>query len=173
LSSPCVRDAEPIDRTTILALLNERWGGETIVVHQTVYQPADLPALKAVEGVQLVGLVTYMVEPESSEVVTIDSLVKGRATGTTLLDRVETVARANNCQQTALVTTNGNLDAIRFYKRRGYRITAIDFDGVVRLRKLKPSIPRIGDFEIPIRDELTLAKQFDGAGAEARSGRTS
>jgi hypothetical protein len=46
-----------------------------------------------------------------------------------------------------LVTSNDNLDAIRFYQRRG----AID-----DARKLKPQIPKLGHFAIPLHDEIEL-----------------
>jgi ribosomal protein S18 acetylase RimI-like enzyme len=65
-----------------------------------------------------------------------------------------------------LVTTNDNVDAIRFYQRRGYRIASIDRGAVDRARSIKPSIPLIGFHGIPIRDELTLVKDLDGAGSD-------
>jgi hypothetical protein len=42
-----IRSATPGDREAIVALLRDRWGGETIFVHDTVYRPADLPAFVA------------------------------------------------------------------------------------------------------------------------------
>ena len=58
-----------------------------------------------------------------------------------------------------LITTNDNVDALRFYQRRGFRLVAIDRDAVERSRAtLKPGIPRTGLHGIPIRDELTLER---------------
>ncbi len=138
-----------------------------MVVHDTVYRPADLPAFVAVDGPDLVGLVTYAAGIESWEVLSLDSLVPGRGIGSALLNRVEEAARARSCPRITLVTTNDNLDAIRFYQRRGYRIASIDPGAVDRARRIKPTIPLIGFHGIPIRDELTLVKDLDGAdGAE-------
>ena len=55
-----------------------------------------------------------------------------------------------------LVTTNDNLDALRFYQRRGLRITAVAAGAVDEARKIKPGIPLLGDHGIAIRDEITL-----------------
>ena len=164
--SPCkfeIRTATPGDREAIVALLRDRWGGETMVVHDTVYRPADLPAFVAVDGPNLVGLVTYEPGIESWHVLSLDSLVPGHGIGGELLDRVEDAARSAGCSRITLVTTNDNTDAISFYQRRGYRIASIDPGAIDRARRIKPSIPLIGFHGIPIRDELTVVKHLDSA----------
>jgi hypothetical protein len=70
-----IRAAAVGDRAAIVALLRDCWGGETMVVHDTVYRPADLPAFVAVDGRNLVGLVTYEPGIESWHVLSLDSLV--------------------------------------------------------------------------------------------------
>jgi ribosomal protein S18 acetylase RimI-like enzyme len=55
-----------------------------------------------------------------------------------------------------LVTTNDNLDALRFYQRRGFVLVALRPDVMKDSRRLKPEIPLIGAFGIPLRDELEL-----------------
>jgi GNAT superfamily N-acetyltransferase len=162
-----IRPATPADREAIVALLWDRWGGETMVVRDTVYRPADLPAFVAVDGPDIVGLVTYEPGIECWEVLSLDSLVPGRAIGGALLDRVEGVARAAGSPCVTLVTTNDNVDAIRIYQRRGYHIAAIDPGAVDRARRTKPSIPLIGCHGIPIRDEVTLVKNLAEADSTA------
>jgi GNAT superfamily N-acetyltransferase len=165
-----IRPATPADREAIVTLLWDRWSGETIVVHDTVYRPADLPAFVAVDGPDIVGLVTYEPGIESWEVLSLDSLLPGRGIGGALLDRVEGAARAAGSPRITLVTTNDNVDAIRFYQRRGYRIAAIDPGAVDRARRIKPSIPLAGCYGIPIRDELTLVKNLAEVNGAASGG---
>jgi hypothetical protein len=56
-----------------------------------------------------------------------------------------------------LVTTNDNVDALRFYQRRGFRLHALHPGAVDRSRAtLKPEIPPLGAHGIPLRDELVL-----------------
>jgi len=81
--------------------------------------------------------------------------------GTALLEAVERLARAAGCEHLWLVTTNDNIDAIRFYQRRGFRIAAVNADAVTESRrKLKPGIPEIGAYNIPIRDEIEFEKHL-------------
>jgi GNAT superfamily N-acetyltransferase len=165
-----IRVATPGDREAIVTLLSERWGGETMIVHDTVYRPADLPAFVAVNGPDLVGLVTYEPGIESWHVLSLDSLLPAHGIGGALLDRVEGAARAAGSPRVTLVTTNDNVDAIRFYQHRGYHIASIDPGAVDRARKNKPSIPLTGDHGIPIRDEITLVKNLAEAGNAASGG---
>ena len=152
MSSFEIRAATYSDREAIVALLRDRWGGETMIVHDTVYRPADLPAFVAVDGPDLVGLVTYEPGIEVWHVLSLDSLVPGRGIGSALLYRVEDAARSLGCRRVTLVTTNDNVDVIRFYQRRGYRIASIDPGAIDRARRTKPSIPLVGFHGIPIRD---------------------
>jgi GNAT superfamily N-acetyltransferase len=167
-----IRAATVGDRAAIVALLRNRWGGETMVVHDTVYRPADLPAFVAVDGRNLVGLVTYEPGSESWHVLSLDSLVSGQGIGGALLDRVENAARGAGSLRIELVTTNDNVDAIRFYQRRGYRIACIDPGAVDRARRTKPTIPLIGFRGVPIRDELTMVKNLDDADSGESGGVT-
>jgi hypothetical protein len=48
------------------------------------------------------------------------------------------------------------LNALRFYQKRGFVLVAIHREAVRGARKLKPQIPFIGEFGIPLRDELEL-----------------
>ena len=165
-----IRAATAGDREWIVALLRDRWGGETMVVHDTVYRPDDLPAFVAVDGSDLVGLVTYQPGVESWHVLSLDSLVSGQGIGSALLDRVESAARAAGSLRIELVTTNDNVDAMRFYQRRGYRIAFVDPGAVDHARQTKPSIPLIGLHGIPIRDELTMVKSLNAAAAVESGG---
>ena len=165
-----IRTATPGDREAIVALLRNRWGSEKIVVHDTVYRPADLPAFVAVDGKDLLGLITYEPGIESWHVLSLNSLVPRRGTGSALLDRIEDAARAAGCRRITLVTTNDNVDAIRFYQRCGYLIAFVDPGAVDRARRTKPSIPLIGLHGIPIRDEVTMVKNLDGAGSTESGG---
>ena len=54
------------------------------------------------------------------------------------------------------MTTNDNLAALRFYQRRGLRLVAVHRDAVRVARALKPLIPRVGNYGIPVLDELEL-----------------
>jgi len=92
--------------------------------------------------------------------VTIDSLVEGQGVGTALIAAVAEAARASGCLRLWLVTTNDNVDALRFYQKRGFRLAALYPDAIAESRKLKPKIPPIGAHGIPIRDEIELVMRL-------------
>jgi hypothetical protein len=54
-----------------------------------------------------------------------------------------------------LITSNDNLDALRFHQRRGMRLGAIHTDAIEQ-SAVKPSIPLVGNLGIAIHDELEL-----------------
>jgi ribosomal protein S18 acetylase RimI-like enzyme len=59
-----------------------------------------------------------------------------------------------------VITTNDNLDALRFYQRRGFRITKVHTDALKESRRLKSEIPETGLYEIPICDEIELERDL-------------
>jgi hypothetical protein len=67
------------------------------------------------------------------------------------------VAAAHACRRIWVLTTNDNVDALRFYQRRGFRLGALRPGAVDEARRTrKPEIPEIGDHGIPLRDEIEL-----------------
>jgi GNAT superfamily N-acetyltransferase len=90
------------------------------------------------------------------ELVTLDAVVPGQGVGSGLLRAVTEEARACGSSRLWLITSNDNLDAVRFYQRRGLRLVAVHRGAVDEARRLNPSIPLIGDLGIPLHDELEL-----------------
>jgi ribosomal protein S18 acetylase RimI-like enzyme len=154
-----VRPVGDGDRPTIAWLMVELWGSTLQVVHQTVFSPADLPGLIAERAGRLVGLLTYHADGGVLEVVTLNALERRTGVGTILMEAVAADARQQRCHEIRLTTTNDNLDAVRFYQRRGLRMVALRPGAVDRARLEKPEIPRIGDYGIPLRDEIDLARR--------------
>jgi hypothetical protein len=57
-----------------------------------------------------------------------------------------------------LTTTNDKLSALRFYLRGGFRLIQVRLGAVDDARRLKPSIPTVGEYGIPMHDELDLCR---------------
>ena len=81
--------------------------------------------------------------------------------GSALLESIEAAACFQMATRLWLITTNDNIRALRFYQRRGYRLVAVYPGAVEVARKLKPSIPELGNDGISIHDEIELEKRFD------------
>jgi GNAT superfamily N-acetyltransferase len=148
--------ASAADRATIVSLLADSWGTTTLLAHGVAYDAATLPALLAERGGAVAGLLTYTVGDEGLEIITLDAVERRSGAGTALLAAAVDVARAAGARRVWLVTTNDNLDALRFYQRRGLRIIGVAPGAVDESRVRKPSIPLVGEHGIEIHDELTL-----------------
>ncbi|HEY3750477.1 MAG TPA: GNAT family N-acetyltransferase [Pseudonocardiaceae bacterium] len=129
-----------------------------MVGHDTVFRPATLPGLLAERDGEIVGVLTYTQVGDAVEVVTIDALHRLAGIGTALIDAVVEVAAELGATRLVLTTTNDNVDAIRFYQRRGFRLTGLRPGAVNRSRQLKPEIPLLGAYDIPLTDELELTR---------------
>jgi ribosomal protein S18 acetylase RimI-like enzyme len=152
------------DRPALRRFWMEHWGDEVMALRGRVYTVDELAGgFIALEDGQWIGLVTFMVEGVVCEVMTLDSLREGQGIGTALVAEVEKEARRLGCTCLRLVTTNDNMNALRFYQKRGFVLTALRPAALDVSRRLKPSIPLIGCDGIPLRDELELEKRLDDA----------
>jgi hypothetical protein len=70
------------------------------------------------------------------------------------------VAKSSDCKRLWLVTTNDITHAIRFYQRRGFDWIATHINSAESMRKLKPTIPLIGEEGIPIKHEIEFEIQL-------------
>jgi GNAT superfamily N-acetyltransferase len=95
-----------------------------------------------------------------AELVAINAFIRHRGIGTALIDALATHLRGR-FDSLLLTTTNDNLDALRFYQRQGFRLTALRPGAVDQSRLRKPSIPERGGYGIAIHDELDLVLKID------------
>jgi GNAT superfamily N-acetyltransferase len=160
-----VRPLQTDERAWLAEHLELSWGATTIVSRGRAHDAAQLPALVALDGEELLGLATFELRDRACEVVAIEAFRRRCGVGSALLAAVVAQARASGCERVWLVTTNDNLEALRFYQRRGMRLVAVHPGAVEQARELKPEIPLIGEHGIPIRDEIELELVIAQGGA--------
>ena len=90
----------------------------------------------------------------------LNAIEKGKGIGSALLDEIEKIAKEQRCRRIWLITTNDNIDALRFYQRRGYEIAFVHRHAIQESRKIKPQLPFVGKYGIPIRDEIEMEKKL-------------
>jgi ribosomal protein S18 acetylase RimI-like enzyme len=151
-----IHPTTPSDHAQVAQFIREQWGEDLVVSRGKTYQPSTLPGFIAEYDGYLVGLLTYHIESDACEIVTIDATQRLRGIGTMLLDAVKEAAQLAGCRRLWLITTNDNLPALRFYQRRGFVLRAVHPNAIEQSRQLKPGIPRLGIDGIPIRDEIEL-----------------
>jgi ribosomal protein S18 acetylase RimI-like enzyme len=149
------------DREWVSQFMLKHWGSNKVVSRGVVYYPQDLPGFVALYESEKVGLVTYNITGTSCEIVTINSIRPSSGVGTVLIEAVKDTAMKSGCKRLWLITTNDNLNALRFYQKRGFMLVAVHRNALELSRTLKPGIPLIGRDGIPLRDELELEMILD------------
>ncbi len=158
-----VRSREPADQAAAQAFLVQHGSARVARLGQLVH-PRDYPALVAQDADgYLLGMLTYVPERdwERREILTLHAAGQWRGAGTALIEAVEQLAQQHRCTRLWVITTNDNVDALRFYQRRGFCLVCVHRGAVDHSRaSLKPEIPLVGNYGIPLRDELELEKQL-------------
>lgn len=151
-----IRPVDKADRNWIAQFLDKHWGSTRIVTKGQVYLAHLLPGFIAEDGDEKIGLVTYRMEGDECEIITLNSTRENGGIGTALLDAVKQAAAEEGCQRVWLITTNDNFHALRFYQKRDFRLVAVYPNALDQSRKVKPEIPLFGIDGIPLRDEIEL-----------------
>ena len=104
----------------------------------------------------IVGLLTYHLDSDGMEVLTLNSTLEGAGIGSSLMLNAIETARQRGCRKIWLATTNDRLRVIDFYQRLGFRMTVINLGVVDEARKIKPQIPIVGERGVPVHDEVVM-----------------
>jgi ribosomal protein S18 acetylase RimI-like enzyme len=154
---PTVRAYAPGDRRWAEGLLEEAMGSTRAVRLGEVVEPAGMPGLVAERDRERIGLLTYIVDGDQFEVLSLHCRVENAGAGSALLEAGAALAAGRGCRRLWLVTTNDNLHALGFYQRRGLRLCTLHAGSLDRDRALKPELPEVNpDNRIPMRDLLEL-----------------
>ncbi len=151
---------EAADAACIEAQWRRLWGLPVVSLNRH-YEPADVEGLVyRDDGGEVTGLVTWHVDGDCAEIVTVDAFEQGRHVGGRLLRGAEEELRKQGAERVRIMTTNDNLRAIAFYVRSGYRLVAVHLDAMKRVREVKPGLPETGLDGLPLRDVIELVKEL-------------
>jgi uncharacterized protein YhfF/N-acetylglutamate synthase-like GNAT family acetyltransferase len=164
--TPVVRPAYPADRPAVDAFLAER-NADVIARLGEVVDARRHPTLIVETDGAIEGVLTWVLSGTSMEVLTLHAARQWSGIGTALIAAARRVAEASGAGRLWLITTNDNVDALRFYQRRGFRLAQLHAGAVDRSRAtLKPAIPEGGAHGIPLRDELVLEMDIGARATE-------
>lgn len=151
----------PDIRDQVNNFIDERWFGTKMAVRGRLVDMTELEGIASYEGDALAGLIMYMIENGECEIMSLDSIREGQGTGTRLIEAVIEKARGAGCSKVKLITTNDNIDAMRFYQKRGFDMVCVYRNAVDESRRFKPSIPLAGEHGIPIKHEIEFEYVID------------
>lgn len=152
-------DIGPASAEFITRVWDEYSAGEPIISGRREYALSDVEGLvwRSGDG-ELLGVVTWYVDGEEAEIVSLHTLEQGRGMGARLMDAAEEELRRSGVKTAYITTTNDNHRALAFYVRRGYRLVRLHLDAMNRVRERKPRVPVTGKDGIPLRDMWELEK---------------
>jgi ribosomal protein S18 acetylase RimI-like enzyme len=122
-----------------------------------VFDVAESPGYIATDDGKWLGYVAYEMHGTNMEVAVLESSEERQGVASALLAACVSVALSSAAERFWLITTNDNIDALRFYQRRGFVLIAVHRDAVTKARDtVKPELPLVGFHDIPLRDEIEL-----------------
>lgn len=144
------------DYAWVAGFLTKHWRSPKIISRGKAHFADKLPGFIAVQKNKPVGLITYQINRNECEIISLNSLVEKSGIGSALIEAVKKAATRAGCRRLWLITTNDNVQTLRFYQKRGFVLVAVHRNALEDSRKLKPEIPLIGKDGIPLRDEIEL-----------------
>ena len=142
------------NRIFINDFIEEQWHTTKMIIRGSEIDMTTVEGLVVLEDDKIIGLITYMFYDDVMEILSLDSLREKQGMGTGLVKKVISIAEESNCKKIVLVTTNDNINALRFYQKRGFDMAHLYRNAVEDSRKMKPQIPLIGENDIPLRHEI-------------------
>jgi ribosomal protein S18 acetylase RimI-like enzyme len=115
-----------------------------------------LPGFVAEIDDQNVGFLTWNINENMLEIVTLNVVRQREGIGRSLVYMTIDEAKSLKCSRVWVITTNDNTAAVEFYRALGFKIVAVHKNAVNESRELKPEIPLVGIDGIPITDEIEL-----------------
>ena len=142
------------DRTLVDEFIRQQWYTTTMIIRGKEIDMTQTEGFYVKEQEDIIGLITYLVSDDVLEVTSLNSLCENQGIGTKLVDAVIREAKDRKLKKILVVTTNDNINAIKFYQKRGFDMACLYHNALDISRKIKPAIPLMGDHSIPLRHEI-------------------
>lgn len=159
-----LKKIEDSERQEMIRFLREELHSQQKIIRGRAVDISQEKGIAAYHGKKIVGLLTYKIAQSECEILSLDSILENQGLGTKLLAQLtEDIAKAGGCRKIKLVITNDNLNAMRFYQKRGFDLSMILRDTITKARAEQSGlpIPFTGDFGIPVRHEIELEKELE------------
>ncbi len=150
-----------LNRPLVNQFLERHWFTTTMIVRGEEIDMTKVDGFYLAEDGAILALLTYTVYDGVLEIISLDSLRENQGIGTALVEAAVREAGKQGCSKVVLITTNDNVDAMRFYQKRGFDMARLFRNALDRSRQLKPEIPLIGEHGIALRHEIEFERVLD------------
>ena len=160
-----IRPATSADQARIATLSNYFWGENEVESFGRSYQVDELPAYVACDEDDIVGVASYALDGDETNLVVLNVLPQwqGRGAARDLIAAVTKAMQVEGVKRIILSTTNDDLPALVWqvpsgehgeglYQRLGFAITNVDVGKMVEHHGGE----ELGFAGIPVRDEVQM-----------------
>ena len=127
-------------------------GSVVMVTRGKIHKVEDLDGILVYKDEKIIGLGLYRIENDC-EIVLLETFMQNQGIGTQIIEKIKEKAIAQKCERIWLITTNENINALRFYQKRGFYFSNLYKNAIEESRRIIPEIPKMED-GIEIRDEI-------------------
>lgn len=142
------------NRLEVTNFIKSQWLSTNLIIRGEIVDMNLVDGIAVYENNQIIGLITYTITNYICEITSLDSLIENKGIGSSLIDKVIDIAKQNGCIKVIVITTNDNINAIRFYQKRGFDMARLYHNALNVSRKLKCEIPLLGLDQIPLLHEI-------------------
>lgn len=137
--------------------LQKRWGTDVLAMGGRVYKLTDVEAMGAYdEDDELVGVAIFAMKPTALFLLSLDALRPNQGVASRMIEALVAEGRRRGAKRLRVMTTNVNYEGMRFYQRRGFRMTALYPGALDALRAFAPTLKTPGADGVAARDILEL-----------------
>ena len=149
-------EMRPMARERLNELLNMRWPEQNMFLCGRFVAPEDVEGIGAFTGERLHGMATWMSTSRIMHIIAVNAFTEVRGVGLSLVEAMIRHGRESGIGLLRATISNDNVTALRFYQKRGFRVTGLNRGIFDIMRHAKPSIPVMGLDGIPMHDEFEL-----------------
>ena len=158
MTSIFLREIKSTDQEWIKKISLDLWNSVEVVSQHKIYYTDKLSGILAIYQDTRAGLLLYSIDQPTLNIISLNTLYENIGIGSKLIERIEKIGIKKRLKKVRITTTNDNIDALRFYQAKGFQIINVNVDIMKKYRKLKPGLPKLGFYNIEIRDEFVLEK---------------
>src|SRR4051812_33014648 len=123
-----IRPIADQDRARFAKTVAMDWGSTRMATRGRLIDVSRAPGFVAENADEWLGYAAYDIAGPAMEIVALESHAAGQGVGAALLATCAAVAAQAGLSRVWLITTNDNIDALRFYERRGFVLIAVHRD---------------------------------------------
>lgn len=151
-----IKEINIYNRNIINTIMINNWGATEIILRNKIIDGTKSKGFIAEDNNKMVGFLLYDINDDICEIIALYSFIEKKGIGTFLLNKIKEIATLKKCERIVVITTNDNLIALKFYQKRGFFLSKLYCNAFDNIRKIKPNLPKLGENNIPLNDEIEL-----------------